>query len=413
MRSHSIRVLLINDNEDDYAVVRDLLSNLSPMKFIIKRVSDYGAALDAILSGEFDVSLLDYRLKERNGLELMREALSRGATIPIVFLTGREGYDLDLEAMSNGAADWLAKDELSATLLERAIHHAMERQRKRGEALRESREFLDKIVNSTSDPIYVVDREHRYVLANDALCALAGRKHEDILGRTDYDFFPKEQVDIFWQKDELVFETGQENENEEEITDANGRIFTVVTKKTLYTDSQGNKFIVGIIRNITRRKDAELALQASHQQLQDIIEFLPDATLVIDRDKKVTAWNRAMEKMTGLKKCDILGRGDYAYAVPLYGEKRAMLIDLVMAEESEIESRYDSVKRVGNTICGEAFAPGAYRGKGAYLWSTAAPLIGGDGSAIGSIQVIRDITERKLAEKALAEEAIRLKSIRC
>jgi PAS domain-containing protein len=82
-------------------------------------------------------------------------------------------------------------------------------------------------------------------------------------------------------------------------------------------------------------------------------------------------------------------------------------------EESEIESRYDSVKRVGNTICGEAFAPGAYQGKGAYLWSTAAPLIGGDGSAIGSIQVIRDITERKLAEKALAEEAIRLKSIRC
>ena len=171
----------------------------------------------------------------------------------------------------------------------------------------------------------------------------------------------------------------------------------MVTKKTLYTDGHGNKFIVGIIRDITHRKEAELALQASHQQLRDIIEFIPDAIVVIDRRKKVIAWNRAMEKMTGLKKGDILGKGDCEYAVPLYGEKRPMLIDLLMAAEPEIESRYGSVKRTGKTICGEAFAPGAYRGKGAHLWSIAAPLIGGGGSTIGSIEVLRDITERKLA----------------
>ena len=188
---------------------------------------------------------------------------------------------------------------------------------------KESEEYLRKIVNSTSDPIYVMDRQHRYVLANDALCALAGRKREDILGRTDYDFFPKEQVDIFWEKDELVFETGQENENEEEITDSNGTTRTVVTKKTLYTDRHGNKFIVGIVRDITRRKETELALKAAHHQLMDIIEFLPDATVVIDREKKVIAWNRAMEEMTGVKKRDILGKGDYSYAVPFYGRQEA------------------------------------------------------------------------------------------
>ncbi len=139
MQSHPIRVLLIDDDEDDYIVVRDLLSGLSSMEFVLKRVSDYGAALDVILSGEFDVCLLDYRLKERSGLELMHEVASRGATIPIVFLTGQGDSDLDLEAMSKGAADWLTKGELSATLLERSIRLAVERQRKREELLKAKR----------------------------------------------------------------------------------------------------------------------------------------------------------------------------------------------------------------------------------------------------------------------------------
>ena len=139
MQSRPIRVLLIDDDEDNYIVVRDLLSDLSSIEFILKWVSDYGAALDAILSSEFDVCLLDYRLKERNGLELMQEAVSRGAMTPIVFLTGQGGYDLDLEAMSKGAADWLTKDELSATLLERSIRYAMERQRKREEQIKAKR----------------------------------------------------------------------------------------------------------------------------------------------------------------------------------------------------------------------------------------------------------------------------------
>jgi len=275
---------------------------------------------------------------------------------------------------------------------------------------KESEEYLRKIVDSTSDPIYVMDRKHRYVLANDALCALAGRRREDILGKTDYDFFPKAQVDIFWKTDELVFETGQENENEEQITDSKGVTSTVVTKKTLYIDRRGDKFIVGIVRDITSRKEAELALKAAHHELMDIIEFLPDATLVIDREKKVIAWNRAMEEMTGVKKGDILGTGDYSYAIPFYGHRRPMLIDVVLNEQPDVEKHYDFVKRVGNTVFGEAYVPGTYRGKGACLWSTAAPLFAADGSVTGIIQSIRDISDRKKAEQELrlSEERFRV-----
>ncbi|MHC1729114.1 MAG: PAS domain S-box protein [Syntrophobacteraceae bacterium] len=276
-------------------------------------------------------------------------------------------------------------------------------QKQTEEALRESREFLGKIINSISYPIFVKDRQHRLILVNDAECTLAGTTREALLGKTDYDFFPKEQVDVFWEKDEAVFESGEENENEEQITDGRGLNRTIITKKTLYTDKAQNKFIVGVIRDITERKEAQLALQAAHQELQDIIEFLPDATLVVDREKKVIYWNRAMEEMTGVEKSSILGKSDFAYAVPFYGKKRAMLIDLVMAEELEIEDKYDFVKRIGKTVYGEAFVPGAYQGKGAYLWATAAPLIGRDGSIIGFIQSIRDVSDRKHAEEAVRQ----------
>src|SRR5208337_2642182 len=148
---------------------------------------------------------------------------------------------------------------------------------------------------------------------------------------------------------------------------------------------------------------AEPALEAAQQDLQDIIEFLPDAIMVIDREKKVIYWNRAMEEMTGVDKWNILGKSDCAYAVPFYGEKRPMLIDLVMAEEPEIENRYEFVKKIGKTIYGEAFVPGAYQGKGAYLRSTAAPLIDRDGSIIGFVQSIRDISDRKRAEDAVRQ----------
>ncbi|MEM5789592.1 MAG: PAS domain S-box protein, partial [Syntrophobacteraceae bacterium] len=271
------------------------------------------------------------------------------------------------------------------------------------EALRESREFLEKIINSISDPIFVKDRQHRLVLVNDAECVLAGRRREEILGRTDYDFFPKEQVDIFWEKDETVFETGEENENEEQITDGRGLTRTIITKKTLYTDKSRSKFIVGVIRDITDRKEAERALQIAHQELQDIVEFLPDATMVIDRNKQVIHWNRAMEEMTGVPKKDIVGKGEGEYAVSFYGKKRPMLIDHVMEELPLFEKKYDFFKRIGKTVYGEAFVPGAYQGRGAYLWSIAAPLIGRDGRTIGFIQSIRDISDRKLAEEAVKQ----------
>ncbi len=156
-------------------------------------------------------------------------------------------------------------------------------ERKRVErALKEFSTYLDKIINAVADPIFVKDRKHHWVLLNDAYCHFMGYKREDLIGRSDYDFFPKEEADVFWEKDEFVFETGTENLNEEKFTDASKVTHLILTKKTLYVDMKGEKFIVGIIRDITDQKRVEEKIR----QLNDDLER---------RNNELSAINKELE----------------------------------------------------------------------------------------------------------------------
>jgi two-component system, cell cycle sensor histidine kinase and response regulator CckA len=159
------------------------------------------------------------------------------------------------------------------------------------------------------------------------------------------------------------------------------------------------KEIIVIIRNITERKQAEDQLRAAHQRLLDIIDFLPDATFVIDQEKKVIAWNRAIEEMTGTRKEEVVGRGDYAYAVPFYGQPRPILVDLIGAEHPEFGSEYKYVRKQGHSLYAEVFVPSLFGGAGAHVWVTASPLLDRQGHQVGAIESVRDITQRKQLEE--------------
>ena len=153
----------------------------------------------------------------------------------------------------------------------------------------------------------------------------------------------------------------------------------------------------------TRQKEAEELLRVTNEKLQAIIEFLPDATFVIDSEKRVIAWNRAIEEMTGVRKEEILGMGDFAYAVPFYGEKRPILIDLIGEEHREMESRYEKIERRGETTYAEVCVPSVYHGRGAYLYVKASSLYDASGKRIGAIESVRDITDQKRAEAEIRQ----------
>jgi len=117
----------------------------------------------------------------------------------------------------------------------------------------------------------------------------------------------------------------------------------------------------------------------------------------------VIAWNKAIEEMTGVAKTEVIGKGDYAYAVPFYGEKRPVLVDLIFKSSEEIEAKYDYVKRDGNVLYTEVFLPRINNHKGAYVWAKASPLYDKSGKVVGAIESIRDITEQKLAKEKMGK----------
>ncbi|HNX50120.1 MAG TPA: PAS domain S-box protein [Thermoanaerobaculaceae bacterium] len=146
-------------------------------------------------------------------------------------------------------------------------------------------------------------------------------------------------------------------------------------------------------------------------RLQDIIEFLPDATFVIDSDGRIIAWNQAIEQMTGLSKTAMLGQGDHAYAVAFWGHRRPMIIDLVGGEDPEVEKIYDYVAHRGEKVVAESFHPRLNGGSGAFLWAMACPLRDAHGTVFGAIESIRDITERRRAEVALRESEAKFRTL--
>ncbi len=107
--------------------------------------------------------------------------------------------------------------------------------------------------------------------------------------------------------------------------------------------------------------------------------------------------------MTGVAKSELIGKGDHAYSVPFYGEKRPVLIDFVFKYSREIESKYDYVKREGKVFYGEVFLPLLNHGKGIFVWSKASPLYDSSGKITGAIESIRDITEQKFAKESLGK----------
>ncbi len=139
--------------------------------------------------------------------------------------------------------------------------------KKAEEALKEAKDFLDRIINSITDPVFVKNQEHEWVLLNEAYCNFMGYSREDLVGRSDYDFFPRSEADVFWDKDEIVFRTGQDI-NTERFTDRNGVIHTIVTKKSLYADPSGKRYIVGVIRDITEIERADVDRRNLESQLR-------------------------------------------------------------------------------------------------------------------------------------------------
>lgn len=171
------------------------------------------------------------------------------------------------------------------------------------EELKRSTDFLNSVINTIPDPIYVKNKNHQKIVVNKAYARLVGWPVDKIKLRTDYELFSRSEADVFWGQDEQSFHTTWELENEEKLTDFYGKEHWIATKRSLHKDAAGNQFLVAVIRDITERKKSEAALR-SRADL-DPLTHLPNRKLFEERLTQSLQWADAQNKWVALLFLDL------------------------------------------------------------------------------------------------------------
>jgi PAS domain S-box-containing protein len=267
------------------------------------------------------------------------------------------------------------------------------------EAVREREEFLDAVLDRIADPMCVKDSEHRWVRVNEKFCELLGIPRERLLGRSDPDFLPPEQTEVFWRADREVLETGVENLNGEYLTNAStGETRYIHTKKTLYVDGKGHRFVVAVARDQTeeRRIREELLVNRDRLETSQIIG-------------KVGSWEYDLlaEKLWGSRE------GLRIFGIDPDSTDRGCL------EIERIESRIPERDRVHQALL-DLIERGLpydleYRvlpppGEAPRTVTSLARVVrDGTGGALRVAGVVQDVTERRRMEQALRESEEKLR----
>ncbi len=278
---HIIKLLIIEDDEDDYILTRDLLNEIKGARYEITWASRYADGLEAICRGAFDVCLVDYRLGEGTGIELLRESTARGILTPMILLTGQSEKEIDLEAAEAGAADYLIKGNIEAPLLERSIRYAVAGA-KMLETLRESEQRFRSIIESANDAIVLADQNGKIVSWNRSAQAIFGYSKEEAINKP-FSFllpgrlFSSEECGI-----EHLLSSGWLSAGAVELSGLryDGEEFPLEISFSSWETAEG-AFYSGIIRDVTERKALEN--QLTHQALHDPLTGLANRVLFRNR----------------------------------------------------------------------------------------------------------------------------------
>lgn len=254
---------------------------------------------------------------------------------------------------------------------------------------------LSDILNKIADPVFVKDSDHCWVFLNDAYCRFMGYPREQLIGKTDRDYFPQQESDVFWAKDDSVFKTGREDVNEERFTDARGAVHTIVTHKALYVDEAGRKFIVGIIHDMTLSKNMETRLKETNVFLDSIVENIPNMIFVKEaKELRFVRFNRAGQELIGIPRNDMMGKNDY---------------DFFPKEQADFFTRKDREVLAAGKVVDIPEEPLQTARRGVRILHTKKiPILDEKGQPSYLLGISEDITEQKAAREKIQQLNVEL-----
>jgi diguanylate cyclase (GGDEF)-like protein/PAS domain S-box-containing protein len=257
--------------------------------------------------------------------------------------------------------------------------------------LRDSEKRFRTLIETTHDLIFIVNAKGYFTYVNSRFKEMLGHEPHELMGKSFTSIVAPESIASVFAH----FKEGMNGQNvpayESLLLHKNGKRIPVEFVATTVRDAEEKPIgRFGIGRDITERKRAEEATKEAYQRLSDIVNFLPDATFAVDLEGRVIAWNLAMEEMTGIKKQDMLGRGDYEYALPFYGMRRPILVDLAIKPDADIEKNYSFLSRDKESIFAESVSRHLIPGQDVFLWIKASPIYDAWVNIVGAIESIRD-----------------------
>jgi len=247
--------LLVEDDEDDYILTRTLVSARDNANIVLDWVTEFDEALEHACQRNYDVYLVDYRLGERTGIELIQEAFKTGCQAPMILLTGQDDMEVDYSALKLGAADYLVKGRIDAQLLGRSIRYALRQAEVMGE-LAEKENKYRSLFERSIDAIFVTDKHMTLQEVNPSLEKLTGYNREDLLGSEPTRLF--EQSDRYTLLRHQLENSGQVKDAEVVLVSREGRKFDCLVSIVAVTDKAGDTtWYQGIVRDITEQKKAQ------------------------------------------------------------------------------------------------------------------------------------------------------------
>lgn len=258
----------------------------------------------------------------------------------------------------------------------------------------DSRTYLKNILDTVADPIFLKDRQHRWIDGNKAFWNLMKKTESEVVGRSDYEFFPREEADVFWEKDEEVFLTGKVNINIESLTDPDGVVHTLSTKKACFKGLDGEMILVGIIRDITElRKTQDKLKESDEKRIKSIMDYSGRLVYIKDLDGHYLQANKVFYDVHNLTEKDVIGKTDFDIFPEVAKSHRQNQIQVIKKGEAiEFE---------------ESFVAGD---NSVHIYNSVKfPLFDVNGDVYATCGISHDITERKRSEETIIKAVEELK----
>ena len=386
-----LRVLLVDDDEDQYVLTRAHLQDDGSGLFDLDWAATFDEGLRRFETGRYDVALVDYQLGDRDGLDLLRTDAVRRAGVPAIMMTGAGSDIVDSMAMQAGAVDYLVKQEVTAPALKRALRYAIEGHRMLAQ-LRQHEGSLRALLEDSSDVILLVNPEGRVIFASDSVEHLEGCTAKDLLGRA--------VTDRVHPSDAGRLRAAVERCARAEVARAfveyrqqhldgtwRHREATVVNRLA----HPGIAAIVLTYRDVTERKQAE----REHAHLAAIVESSADAIFSRSLEGDIRSWNSGAERIFGFAPEEIIGRNVADLVPPDDARDLPARFDRIRAGESLTQLEVTCVRKDGSRFP-------------ALL--TVSPMRDHDGRIVGAASVVHDITERRRFQAALIESEAEYRS---